>query len=343
MYKKLWLTLLCGAGVLTLHAQTLSSTLPLLQKRTRTAAENKQVLNLFRSAKEPDTVFAAGASLVKIPPAKEQEPVLMNLILRQNDPLKSTFSAVIITAMGAKYEELLPLLEQALAGKDPVLVSYAAGAKALIVPTDTTHTNEIVRLYIFDNAFATRALNALTQTQDEVFKLVKKAASAQEAQTRAAAALWLGDQHTPQAAEQLLKMAKSEKEATVQTQLATALAKNYNDTLEGTLKGLKKSYKGPVSTTYALALGFMTGHSASFLRQTLVSKNQNERINTLRALAYMAGVLANPDAFNYTSDREFDTRLLKSFIPQLTLLSKTGNETEKMYADNVLLQLEKLL
>lgn len=342
--KQLFLSsLVCLCGFSSCFAQTLSSALPLLQKRTRTVAEDQQVLQLFRTSKDPNTVFAAGASLVKIPPQKTQEPALLNLIMRANDPLKSTFAAVIITAMGSKYEELLPILDSALTGKDSVLVSYAACAKAIIDPTEKSHTNEVVRLYIFDDSFANRALHLLAPTPQELFKLIKKASSAEDTQTRAAAAVWLGAQHTPQANEQLLKMAKTEQDSAVQTPLATALAHNQAEVLQETLKGLKKNYQNPVSTTYALALGFMTGNSASSLRQTLVSKNQNERINTLRALAYMAGVLSNPDAFNYTSDRAFDIGLLKSFIPQLTLLSKTGNETEKMYADNVLLQLEKLL
>ena len=55
--------------------ETLQKALPLLQKNTRTSAETQQVLQLFRSAKDPDTVFAAGASLVRIPPAPAQETV----------------------------------------------------------------------------------------------------------------------------------------------------------------------------------------------------------------------------------------------------------------------------
>ena len=97
-----------------LAADSLQKTLPLLQKRRRTAAESHQVLTIFRTAKDPDTVFAAGASLVKTPPAKAQEPALFNLIIRPADPLKQTFAAVIITAMGQTHEELLPILEQAL-------------------------------------------------------------------------------------------------------------------------------------------------------------------------------------------------------------------------------------
>jgi len=330
-------------ALLPLTAQTLSGTLPLLQKNKRTLAENQRVLQIFRTAKDPNTIFAAGASLVKIPPPKEQEPALMNLVLRQNAPLKSTFAAIIITAMGSHYEEFIPLLENALESKDDVLRAYAAAAYGILNPSDKTYATEIVRLYIFDANFSQRALHLLEESPEGKLKILKKAASDMDAQIRASAAMWLGNLHTPQANQVLLKMAKTEKNSAVQTQLATSLAKNQSDVLADTAKGLKKNYQNPVSTTYALALGFMTGNSVSTLRQTLVSKNENERINTLRALAYMAGVLSNPKAFAYSSDRAFDTGLLKSFIPQLNLLAKTGNETERMYAQNTLLQLEKLM
>lgn len=343
MFKKILSGLIICCAAVPLTAQTLPNTLPLLQKNTRTFQENQRVLQIFRSAKDPNTVFAAGASLVRIPPSKEQEPALMSLVMRQNEPLKSTFAAIILTAMGTQHEELIPLLENALNGKDNVLRAYGAGAYSILNSTDKTYADEVVRLYIFDGKFAQRALHLLDESPEGQLKILKKAATAQDAQIRAAAAMWLGNLHTQKADQVLLKMAKTEKEADVQTQLATALAKNQNEVLAETAKGLKKSYQNPVSTTYALALGFMTGYSVSTLRQTLVSKNENERINTLRALAYMAGVLSNPDAFAYSSDRTFDIGLLKSFIPQLNLLAKTGNETERTYAQNALLQLEKLM
>ena len=73
----LLLTALLALTAQPLSAATaLETALPLLQKNRRTAAENQQVLTVFRTAKDPDTVFAAGASLVKTPPAKAQEPAL---------------------------------------------------------------------------------------------------------------------------------------------------------------------------------------------------------------------------------------------------------------------------
>ena len=325
------------------QAQDLSNALPLLQKNKRTTAQTQQVLQLFRTATDPNTIFASGASLVKIPPTKTQEPVLLNLIMRQNNPLKSIFSAIIITAMGARYEELIPLLEQGLQSQDLALRSYAAGAYSILSPDDKTYAADVVRLYIFDAPFAQRAMHLLANTPQEELKFLKKSSTAKEPQTRAAAAMWLGSLHTPQAAKQLLKMAKTEEDASVQTQLATALALNQDNALAQTLKGLKKKYTSAPATTYALALGFMTGNAIPSLRQTLISKNKNERINTVRALAYMAGVLSNKDAFAYSNDRAFDTSLLKSFIPQLSLLSKTGDEEERTYANNALQQFEKLM
>ncbi len=335
------LSLLCCASTLT--AQNLSDVLPLLQKNKRTTTETQQVFQLFRTASQPDVIFAAGASLVKIPPASAQEPALLNLIMRQDQPLKSIFSAVIITAMGKHYQDFVPLLEQGLQSPDLALRSYAAGAYSILNPSDKTYANDVVRLYIFDPEFAQRALHLLTADASAQFKLIKNAAQSKDAQTRAAAAMWLGMLHTTKANQQLVKMAKTETNSSVQTQLATALALNQNVTLPETVKGLKKDYESAQSATYALTLGFMTGNAISSLRQTILSKNKNERINTLRALAYMANVLSNPDAFAYSNDRTFDAGLLKSFIPQVNIISKTGDAVERTYADNALLQFEKLM
>lgn len=324
-------------------ATALEKNLPLLQKTHRTAAENQQVLTVFRTAKDPDTVFAAGASLVKTPPAKVQEAALFNLVLRSDDPLKQTFAAVIITSMGHPYGELSPILQEALTGKDPALRAYAAGGQAFINPQDDSHASEIVRLYIFDPAFAQRAMNQIAQDSAQQTKFLKTASAAQDAQLRAAAAAWLGALHTQDAAKQLLKMAKTEKDSQVTVQIATGLAKNREATLDAAVKELRRNYNTPQSATYALALGFMTGNAVNALRQGLADKSENVRINSARAAAYMAGVLSNPDAFAYSSDRTFDISLLKSLIPALTLRAKTGSAAEKTHAENALRQIEKLM
>lgn len=327
-----------------LFAQTsLQQVLPLLQKPTRTAQETQQVLTLFRTSQDPNTVFAAGASLVRLPPPSTSEPVLVSQIMRQDDALKAAFSAVILTSMGSVYEELSPLLQDAMHTQDPVLRAYVAAAYGLINPEDKTHTKDIVRLYIFDEKFAQRALNLVAQTDPEQFNILKKCSASADPQLRASAIAWLGSLHTPEALAQLLKRAKKEDNPDVQTQLATALAANPDTVLEETLKGLSISYKKPASTTYALALGFMTGNSVNSLKDVLLSGKENQRINALRACAYMASVLANPNAFSYTSDRAFDIHLLKGLIAPINALSTNGSETEQLYAQNTLAQIEKLM
>ena len=321
----------------------LQQVLPLLQKNNRSAAENQTVLTLFRTAKNPDVVFAAGASLVKTPPAKAQEPALFNVLMRSQDGLKQTFAAVIITAMGSVHEELTPTLENALAGKDPVLRAYAAAAYALIKPRDTAYTQDIVRLYIFDPAFAERALNMQTAKAKNLFKILQKASTSDDEQVRAAAATWLGTLHTQDSAKQLLKMAKKETSPSVQAAIATGLAAQRTDTLDTVEKGLRKNYTSPYANTCALALGFMTGNGIDAVRKNLTSANTNARINASRAAAYMASVLSNPDAFAYSSDRVFDIHLLKGLIAPLKALEKSGDDTEKKYAANALLQIEKLM
>lgn len=345
MQKKFFLlTLSILLGTLFIHAATpLEQALPLLQKNNRTPAENQQVLQLFRTSSDPDTVFAAGASLVKTPPSKAQEPVLFNILLRSSNALKQTFAAVIITAMGSIHEELLSTLSQALSGQDTVLRAYAAGANALIDPSDKTHTDDVIRLYAFDPVLSQRALNALSDTPSQLFNFAKQASAAPDVSTRAAAVAWLGAQHSTQACNQLLKRAQQETDPTVSTQLATALAKNRDLTQAQTAKGLKKNYKTPQATTYALALGFMTGNAVDILRQSLTHKNTHVRINAARAAAYMAGVLSNPDAFAYSQDRAFDIYLLKGLIAPLSALAKAGSPDERMYAQNALTQIEKLM
>lgn len=336
--------LIATCAIAPLHAgQTLEQALPLLQQKQRTPAQTQQVLQLFRTAKDPNTVFAAGASLVRISPARAQEPVLMNIVLRAQDPLRQTFAAVIITAMGATYEEFAPLFEQALTGKDPVLRAYVAAAYAVIRPKDTSYAQEVVRLYILDTAFAQRAMNLLATESKQELKFLKQAASQADPQLRAAAATWLGNLHNEEANKQLFKMAKSETDANVTTPIATALAKNKDFTLTETAQGLRKNYNSVPASTYALALGFMTGNAVDTLRRGLTDPNKNVRINSARAAAYMAGVLSTPDAFIYSSDRQFDIHLLKSLIAPLSALATGGSEEEKTFAQNALHQLESLM
>ncbi len=324
-------------------SSALTPWLPLLQKKTRTPAENQQVLQLFRTAKAPEVVFAAGASLVKIPPAKTQEPALFNMVLRAQDGLKQTFAAVIITAMGSVHEELLPILEQASSSQDPALRSYATGAQAIISPKKVTQKDDLVRLYIFDPAFATRAINVLTEKDNSPLKILQAASSSQDEQVRAAAATWLGTLHTQAAAKQLLKMAKKEEASSVQAAIATGLAAARDYTRADVTKGLSKKYTTPYANTCALALGFMTGNAVEILRAQLTGKNEQAHINASRAAAYMANVLSNPDAFAYSSDRAFDIHLLKGLIAPLKVLANSGSDTEKTYAQNALLQIEKLM
>ncbi len=321
----------------------LQQVLPLLQKNNRSAAENQTVLNLFRSSKNPEVVFAAGASLVKTPPAKTQEPALFNVLLHTQDGLKQTFAAVIITAMGSVHEELAPALENALNGKDPVLRAYAAAAYALVQPQDVTHTADIVRLYIFDPAFAQRALNVQNGKEKNPLKTLQKVSSSDDEQVRAAAAAWLGSLHSAASAKQLLKMAKKESAPDVQAAIATGLAAQREDTLATVSQGLRKNYTSPYANTCALALGFMTGNGIDTVRKNLTSTHKNAPINAARAAAYMANVLSNPNAFAYSSDRAFDIHLLKGLIAPLKALEKSGNEAEKEYAAHALLQIEKLM
>ncbi len=329
--KKLLLLALC----LALSAAPLAAQRP--------SALTQQTLNTFRSAPDPQTTFAAAAQLVKNPPDRVYEPALLNQIISAADPLKMAFSAIILTAMGSVYEELTPLLQDTLQTTDPILRAYGAGAYSLVNPADKTHTTDVVRLYIFDPAFAQRAMNMLTTDAKEQFNVLKKAATDKDPQVRGAAAAWLGSLHTPEALALLHKRAKKETDDTVQTQLAIALVANPDAALAQATEGLKLNYKKPAATTYALTLGFMTGNSVSALKTALLSTDTNQRVNALRATAYMAGILSNPDAFAYTSDRAFDTHLLKGLIAQISALAKNGSPDEQTYAQNALEQIEKLM
>ena len=347
MKKILFLfTLLAGCLSIASAEQVrspLQDVLPLLQKNNRTLQENRQVLQLFRTTKNAEVAFAAGASLVKTLPGKEQRPALYSLLLRTEEPIKQTFAAVILTAMGETASDLSPLLQQSLTGKNPLLRAYAAGAYALLVPQEKSYAQEIVRLYIFDASLAQRAMNQLLGPKQSPCYYLRKAAVSPDEQIRSAAAAWLGKLHTAEAAKLLLKMAKSENSPTVQASIATGLAIQREQTLPAVLKGLRKNYKSSYANTCALALGFMTGNAVESLRQPLTGTHTQSRINAARAAAYMANVLANPDAFAYSSDRAFDIRLLKGLIAPLNVLATTGNETEKTYAANALRQIEKLM
>lgn len=320
----------------------LSAVMPLLQAKTRTAAQNQQVLALFTQSKNPNTVFAAGASLVRIPPAAAQEAKLLNVIIKDNDVLKKVFAAVILTAMGGTHNELSSLLQDAASSQDHAVRAYAASAYTILNPKTDAYKNEVVNLYIYDPAFAQRAMNLISSGDKQTLKYLREAAKSDDAQVRAASAAWMGDLQNKDAAKQLLKMAKTELNPEAASAVASALAKNRQWTLEDTAKGLNTSHGAQAASTYALALGFMTGNALDTIKRGLLSDNRNVRINSARAAAYMAGVLASEDAALYTNDKNFDAALLKALIPQLTLMVKKDNDSVKVYADNALKQISKL-
>ncbi len=325
-------------------AQTISKGLmTLLQQPYRTAAQTEQVLRIFRNTRDANTLFATGTNLVRIAPPPSAEPALLNTVIQGADPLKSVWAAIIVTAMGSIYEELTPLLAQARDSQDPVLRAYGAGTYALVHPEDKTHTNDIIYLFSLDEQLAQRAMNLVADSAREQLIFLKKASADPDPEIRAAAAAWLGTLHSTDAVKVLLKRAKQETESSVQTQLAVALAKTPDLSLTEVSKGLKTNYTKETAATYALALGFMTGNSVDTLKTALSSKNQNQRINALRAAAYMAGVLSTPEAFTYSTERTFDTRLLKGLIAPISSLSQQGTEKEQPYAQHALVQIEKLL
>ncbi len=320
----------------------LDANLPLLQKNYRSAQENQTVLTMFRSSKKPAEIFAAGASLVRLPPPAVQEPALFNLVLRDGDMLKKVFAAVIITAMGSTHEEFLPLLADAAQSQDNALRSYAGTAYTVIAPQNTPYADYVVNLYIYDAAFAQRAMNLISAGDKQTLKFLKKAAASADPKVRAAAAVWLGDLQTRDAAKTLLKLAKSERENEAGSAIAAALAKNKDFTLAETLKNLRRDYETPQANTYALALGLMTGNALDGIKKALNDSDKNVRVNAARAAAYMAGVLASPQAGQYSSDVDFDKNLLKSLVPQLGMMSKKDGSSVKVYADNALYQIAKL-
>lgn len=320
----------------------LNENLPLLQKSSRSAKENQNVLDLFLRGKKPAEVFAAGASLVRLPPPASKENTLYGIILRDGDVLKKVFAAVIITSMGSTREEFLPLLTDAAQSQDNALKSYAGAAYTIINPSDSQYADLVVNLYIYDPAFAQRAMNLLCSSEKETLKYLKSASGSDMPQVRAAAASWLGDLQTQAATKVLLKMAKKERTEDVTAAIATALAKNQQYTLAECLKNLDRDHNTPQANTYALALGFMTGNALNGIKQALENKDVEVRINAARAAAYMAGVLASDQAKEYSNDVSFDKNLLKTLVPQLGFMAKKDAASVKVYANNAIYQIAKL-
>lgn len=334
------LCLLLMATLSCAQNQPLRRVLPLLQAPERTAAQNQQVLTLFLTSKQPELVFSAGASLVRLPPSRNQEPKLLNVIIKNSDMLKQIFAAVILTAMGTVHPELTELLQQGTTSADTAVRSYAAAAYTILNPHDKQYARDIVQLYIYDAAFAQRAMNLIAANDNQTLHYLKNAANSTQTSLCSAAAAWLADMQSKKATKQLLKMVKTQTHPDTVAAIAMALAKQ-TDVLPSLVAGLKTDYTSPAAATYALALGFMPGFAIEPIKQSLQEKNLNTRINAARAAAYMAGVLASADAGRYSTDKTFDTQLLKALIPVLSALARQDKQAEP-YAENALKQIAKL-
>lgn len=344
MLKVCFIVILFGVFCLPVFAQTdLTRILPLLEKGTRTAEENRKVLDIFYRSNQDSLTFAAGASLVRIPPAPAHEAALFNILIKSDDALKQVFASVIIVAMGGVHEELLPILQEAADSTDPAIRAYAASAFTLLNPKEKGYADSVVNLYIYDNALAERAMNALASSPSDAFKYIRKASQSQDEQIRAAAANWLGDLRSKDAVKTLLKMAKKETQAQVSSAIAVALAKNKEQTLTECVKNLNRNYTTTQANTYALALGFMTGSAIDAIKQGLLDEKINVRINAARAASYMANVLGSDQADLFSTDKAFDIHLLKGLSPRLSAIIKTDNPSVKVYADNALKQIAKLI
>ena len=88
---------------------------------------------------------------------------------------------------------------------------------------------------------------------------------------------------------------------------------------------------------------WLAGQAVEDIRQGLNSNNLNIRVNSARAAAYMAALLASADAALYTRDKEFDSSLLKSLIAQLNDMVKRDSAPVKAYAGGALKQMAKLM
>ena len=244
--------------------------------------------------------------------------------------------------MGTEHAEFSDLLKEATQSADPAVRAYAASAYTILNPQVSDYSTQIIQLYIYDPAFAQRAMNFISANDKQTLRYLKSAAQSDQPQLRGAAAAWLGDLQDKSAAKELLKMAKSETNPEAAAAIAQALAKNQQWTLDTLVKGLKTTYTAPAATTYALALGFMTGNAIEPIKQSLTNKNINVRINAARAAAYMAGVLGSDQAYVYTNDRNLDILLLKGLIASIAVLSNSQNQDEKIIALNALTQIAKL-
>ncbi|MDR0953259.1 MAG: hypothetical protein LBM71_03610 [Elusimicrobiota bacterium] len=322
-------------------------TVAALRKSGNIAAVFPEMMQIFKTSKDPGQVFTAAAALISspsdLPPYQHQ---LLNLLSSpQAQDYKKTLAAIaLIVIGGANTSDYTPFLTPALNAEDAALQAYACGAATLAGQSlGGQYLNQIIQLYTFDKTFAQNAF-AKTGLKDSALNAkLKENLKSQSEPLRLAAIEWIGEKENKKLLLNLLDLPNSfnDGEATLPA-AAAALAANYqtvSTNLKKAMKNAPKSFEASVAT---MAYALVGSNSFNQIDELLKNGSEDEKANSLRVIASSAAILKN-DAAHYQNP-ELEKDRIKRFIePVGQLANNTASKEIKPYADTTLKGLYNLL
>lgn len=302
-----------------------------------------QVMNIFTTDKNPQTVFSAAAALISasldLAPYEER---LLNVLTSQAEDYKKTLTVVILSSMGAIGEGYSPFLNPALNAKDPVLQAYACSAYAILMPgTLDKYLNQIIMLYSFDKTLAKKAFDSTGLKNKTLNGKLKEDINNPDETIRLSAIEWIGDLGDKKLLNALLTVPAKYADAATLSAAANALSKNYDIASADLKKALKQAPSTSQATIAVMAYSFMGGESYPVIEPAL-NGNNNEKSNALRVISSIAGILSD-DATYYKNPALEKQKIRKMIAPAGHIANNTVNEQVKTYADNTLKEIYKLI
>ena len=340
------LTACLKKDIMQTGGESFNNALASLRKSNNLRTVLPEVVNVFKTSKNPQAVFAAATALISVPEELNiyQKDLIDVLTSPSAQDYKKTLAAIVLTSMDAADSSYTSFLTPALNAKDGALAAYACAAYSILMPgTLDKYLSRIVQLYTFDKVFAQKAFDATGLKERALTsKLQEDLYSSNEA-LRLSAIEWIGDLGNKKLLLDLLKPeVEQNKEGPTLSSAANALVRNYALIKEDLRKSLKSEPSSQTATIAVMAYSFMGGESYTIIEPLLDGGSDNETANALRVVSSVAGILSGDSSY-YPNPKLEREKITKLIAPVAHINKNASNPKVKLYAQSASKELYKLL